>query len=115
MRTNTKTTDLYDALEAEIMETLIDTGFCPLEDGQPDQVADGILTERDVKVLQYFADRRWDAFRLEAAGTGTWATLAEYSEDGIKLMEIDRNGCIITEARFDTNDRGLAMIAKVLA
>src|SRR5262245_16538878 len=113
MRTNETTT--YDELETEIVETLINGGFQPLEEGSPD---DSELTDIDRNVLDYYCHRRWDAWRLEAGehkpGANTaWVTLARYSEDGLDLMAINRNGATVAEAHFTCNRHGLAWLAAV--
>lgn len=97
-----------DSLEDDIREALIQTGFMPIDYADQD-FAEIELTERDAKVLGYFAERGWDTFRLDA--TGSWATLARWSEDGIELLSIDRNGVTEADARFSFSAQGAAWMA----
>lgn len=100
------TTD-YDTLTDEIMGTLIENGFAPIE-GLEEEYG---LTERDTKVLDYFAERGWDAFRIDTSEA--WATLVRWSEDGIDLMDINYNGGIVGEVSFPMTDRGVKWLQQV--
>jgi hypothetical protein len=108
MNTATATTDLT----AEVTELIMDAGFCPLE------AADVLTAEWDIDarqagVLGYFAERGWDAFRLEPKGE-VWATLVSWSDEGVELLAIDRNGVSEGDLRFPLSTRGLGWFASVV-
>jgi len=115
MTPNTNNTDLSDYIDDEIVEALADECFMPIE--MADELADTELglTARDLKVLEYFAGRGTICFRLEPKGAAGWATLARWSDDGIELHEIDRNGVTNGEIRFPYSTRGLTWLKAVIA
>jgi hypothetical protein len=104
----------YD-LDDAIRESLIEAAYLPLEKGSPDHTDDELaLTARDIRVLDYYVDRRWEAFRLEPIGEAIWATLARWSEEGIEILAIDRNGVEHGHARFDYTAQGARWAAAAI-
>jgi len=106
----------YQDLDDLVRDTLMETAFLPLEHGDLSEYADSelALTDRDISVLDYFGERHYDAFRLEPAGTTTWATLARWSDEGIDLLSIDRNGVELASARLSFSPAGAAWLAALL-
>lgn len=107
MKTNHDTdAERYLLLEDAFREALITSGFMPLDLIHDDYEIG--LAERDAKVLGYFEERGWDAFRIEPALADATFTLARWSEDGIEIMAINENGVDMGEARFHFNRQGVA-------
>lgn len=119
MSNSTSTSSDYDYFD-EVREVLADAGFMPLEGFETgadyaDEYGDELeITDRDAKVLHYFAERRWEAFRIEPTDASAWATLARWTEDGASLLVIDRNGCIEGEITLPPSARGNTWLAAVL-
>jgi hypothetical protein len=91
---------------SEVIDVLAEAGFSPL-----DVLAEPSLTARQARVLKYFEQRGWAAYRLEDdTSVDGWATLALFLDDEVKLMTINANGVTDTEARFSLTPRGLAWL-----
>lgn len=69
---------------------------------------DDDVSERDEKVLGYFEERGWAAFRIEPTLADATFTLARWSEEGFEIQAINENGLTLADARFTFSRQGLA-------
>jgi hypothetical protein len=113
VNTSPSTDTTYD-LDDEIREALITAAFLPLEpeDHTDDELQ---LTDRDIKILNFYVARGWEAFRLEPAGDPqNWVTLARWSDNGIELLALTSNGVETATARFDLTNAGVTWFAAAI-
>lgn len=111
MATTTSTTTTYDANDS-IRDILVEAGFMPLEMAFDDDEIN--LTAHDGKVLGYYMDRGWDAFRIVADDGGF--ELVRWSEDSAEaeLLAINLNGVTEGSICFPLTRRGMTWLASVV-
>lgn len=86
-----------------IIDGLTDLDFVPADDIRAREIA---------ATLDYYAAQGWDAYRINAAGT---VTFAKFGDDGCRLMKTSSVGVIDAEASFSFTESGVAMFIAAAA
>jgi hypothetical protein len=114
-KTAAKTTEVDYDLDDEIREMLITAAFQPLDELESHADDELQLTGRQIKILDYYERRGYEAFRLEPAGDPQhWANVAKWSDNGIELLALTANGVETATARFDHTNTGATWFAAAI-
>jgi hypothetical protein len=98
-----------------IIEHAADMRFAPLDDDETMDAAG--LTARQIKILSYYEGKGYAAWRLEdttATEPGVWATLLDWDEDGIRILQVDLNGVEMISATLPATPAGARWLDRIL-
>jgi hypothetical protein len=89
-------------MDIRIANGLTVAGFTPA-DALPLHLADRNAEPKTIKVVRYFAERGWDAARVDGADV---LVFARADEEGFRLLITNGNGAVSATAQFSPDTIG---------